>query len=496
MSKKEIKKVFVIDDDKSIRWILEKAFTKAGYDVNCYENTENIKKNIIKHAPNIIISDIRMPGESGLEMLENVRREFPKIPIIIMTAFSDLESTVSSLQKGAYDYITKPFDIKEMISSVEKSLKNKISLESKTKSYLSRKTSKIIGSSESMQDIYKAIGKISSANVDVMILGETGTGKELIAKAIHENSDRKNNPFIAINTGAIPTELLESELFGHEKGSFTGAINSRAGRIEQANGGTLFLDEIGDMPISLQSKLLRVLEEKTVQRIGSNKEKSVDFRLICATHQNLQQKIDSGEFRSDLFFRINVFPIDVPNLSTRAVDIPIIIESLLSRADRDQIYDKPTFDQSAIEALSRYDWPGNIRELKNVIERASVIFSGKNISGDNVKQNLIKLKAPIAEEQDALWEASGDLDLTFDDGEVETENLKDPLPTAESYRDWFEFHTQMDMRRHLRDVEIVLIEAALQKSEGMVSQAADLLRIRRTTLIEKIKKFVIEKPVF
>ena len=353
----------------------------------------------------------------------------------------------------------------------------------------------IVGKSVGAKELKRLIALVSPTPATVLVQGETGTGKELVAKSIHVQSNRKGD-LIAVNFAAIPSELLESELFGHEKGSFTGAINSRAGRIEQANGGTLFLDEIGDMPISLQSKLLRVLEEKTVQRIGSNKEKSVDFRLICATHQNLQQKIDSGEFRSDLFFRINVFPIDVPNLSTRAVDIPIIIESLLSRADRDQIYDKPTFDQSAIEALSRYDWPGNIRELKNVIERASVIFSGKNISGDNVKQNLIKLKAPIAEEQDALWEASGDLDLTFDDGEVETENLKDPLPTAESYRDWFEFHTQMDMRRHLRDVEIVLIEAALQKSEGMVSQAADLLRIRRTTLIEKIKKFVIEKPVF
>ncbi len=351
----------------------------------------------------------------------------------------------------------------------------------------------IIGQSVGAKELKRLIGLVGPTPATVLIQGETGTGKELVAKSIHVKSKRKGD-LIAVNCAAIPTELLESELFGHEKGSFTGAVNSRAGRIEQASGGTLFLDEIGDMPIALQSKLLRVLEEKTVQRVGGNQEKSVDFRLVCATHQNLQVKIDSGQFRPDLFFRINVFPIEVPNLASRIVDIPLIIDNILKIAERDKIYEKPVFEESAIESLSRYDWPGNIRELKNVVERAAVIFSGKPVNGDNVKQNLIKLKAPVAEEQDALWEASGDLDLGSDGSDHVLESFQVPLPTAESYRDWFQFHNQMDMRRHLRDVEIVLIEAALEKTEGMVSQAADLLRIRRTTLIEKIKKFVIEKP--
>ena len=349
----------------------------------------------------------------------------------------------------------------------------------------------IIGQSSAAKELKRLIQLVAPSSATVLVQGETGTGKELVARAIHEESKRRGS-LIAVNCAAIPSELLESELFGHEKGAFTGAVNSRVGRIEQASGGTLFLDEIGDMPIALQSKLLRVLESKNVQRVGGNGEKNVDFRLVCATHQNLQAKIDTGEFRSDLFYRINVFPVDVPNLSVRIVDIPLLVEVVLNGMEYLDTKSKPIFDSTAFEALSKYDWPGNIRELKNVIERASVLFRGKNINSENVKQNLIKLKAPIAEEQEALWEASGSLsqtDALFQEADTQQ------LPTAENFRSWFEFHTFIDMRRHLRDIEIVLIEAALEKTNGMVGQAADLLKIRRTTLIEKIKKFVIEKPI-
>ncbi|MEE2774757.1 MAG: sigma-54 dependent transcriptional regulator [Pseudomonadota bacterium] len=349
----------------------------------------------------------------------------------------------------------------------------------------------IIGQSTAAKELKRLIQLVAPTPATVLIQGETGTGKELVAKGVHLESKRGGN-LIAVNCAAIPGELLESELFGHEKGSFTGATNSRAGRIEQANGGTLFLDEIGDMPIALQSKLLRVLESKSVQRVGGDKEKKVDFRLVCATHQNLQTKIDCGEFRSDLFYRINVFPVEVPNLASRKVDIPSIIEGLLSQAHFDELTIRPTFDSSAIDALCKYDWPGNVRELKNVIERASVLFNGKTVTGENVKQNLIKLRIPREEEQTALWEASG----SFPVAEQGLENSAEmELPTAENFRSWFEFHNHIDMRRHLRDIEIVLIEAALEKTNGMVGQAADLLKIRRTTLIEKIKKFVIEKPI-
>ncbi|MDG2473950.1 MAG: sigma-54 dependent transcriptional regulator [Paracoccaceae bacterium] len=348
----------------------------------------------------------------------------------------------------------------------------------------------IIGQSAAAKELKRLIQLVAPSPATVLVQGETGTGKELVAKAIHDQSKRRGN-LIAVNCAAIPSELLESELFGHEKGAFTGAVSSRPGRIEQAADGTLFLDEIGDMPIALQSKLLRVLESKNIQRVGGNGEKNVDFRLVCATHQNLQAKIDSGEFRSDLYYRINVFPIDVPNLSVRIVDIPLLIEFILNEMNLIDSKARPIFDKTALDALTKYDWPGNIRELKNVIERASVLFYGKNVNNENVKQNLIKLKAPVEEEQAALWEASGSLN---ENESLFQEELTQQLPTAENFRSWFEFHSFIDMRRHLRDIEIVLIEAALEKTNGLVGQAADLLKIRRTTLIEKIKKFVIEKP--
>ena len=463
MSKKEIKKVFVIDDDKSIRWILEKAFTKAGYDVNCYENTENIKKNIIKYAPNIIVSDIRMPGESGLEMLENVRREFPKIPIIIMTAFSDLESTVSSLQKGAYDYITKPFDIKEMISSVEKSLKNKISLESKTKSYLSRKTSKIIGSSESMQDIYKAIGKISSANVDVMILGETGTGKELIAKAIHENSDRKNNPFIAINTGAIPTELLESELFGHEKGSFTGAYSQRVGRFEQASEGTLFLDEIGDMPPDVQTRLLRVLQEGEFFRVGGTKSIRVKTRIITATHKNLQLLVAKDLFREDLLHRINAIRIELPSLRERKSDIMILAEHFLKEYSEEYNIPLKNFDNDVKKILQKYSWPGNIRELQNICKYLCVMVKNNEIS-------------------------KNDLPKEIKESEIDNSKVRNWEELLET---WILNNYDKDSKNISKATDKIytstLIKSALRLTNGNKTEAAKVLGWGRNTITNKMK---------
>jgi len=350
----------------------------------------------------------------------------------------------------------------------------------------------IIGRSAPARDLKRLIKVVATSNTNVLVLGETGTGKELVARALHAESGRKGK-LISVNCAAIPADLLESELFGHEKGAFTGADKARAGRFEMAKGGTLFLDEIGDMPLVLQSKLLRALEDKSIQRVGGGEDVKVDFRLICATHQKIEQKVEDGSFRSDLYFRINVFPVQVPTLAERSVDIPLIAEAIFGQLVKNQKITKPKLDESAWGELSRYPWPGNIRELRNVLERAAVLFVSDIITGTHVRENLLRLKVPDRrEEQEALWAASED--LMGIDGSVST-GYEQPLPHPSHYGDWFSYFDTIDLRRHLRDVEVVLIEAALEKSEGMVSQAAKILKLQRTTLIEKMKKLMIGRPM-
>ncbi len=348
----------------------------------------------------------------------------------------------------------------------------------------------IVGKSVVIEELKKLIYAVAKTPTTVLVQGETGTGKEVISRAIHELSERKGK-LVSVNCAAIPSELLESELFGHEKGSFTGAEKTRAGRFEQADGGTLFLDEIGDMPMPLQSKLLRALEQRTIQRVGGNDEIEVDFRLVCATHQNIESKIDEGLFRSDLYYRINVFPVQVPPLASRAVDIPDLVEAISAQT---QSLAKPNFDETGFMELSKYSWPGNVRELRNVIERASVLFPDNKISSKNVRENLLRLKVPDrADEQELLWDATANL-ATEEELQLPPE-MEKPVPHPSHYKQWFHYFDTIDLRRHLRDVEVVLIEAALEKTEGMVSQAASNLKLRRTTLIEKMKKLMIEKPL-
>ena len=348
----------------------------------------------------------------------------------------------------------------------------------------------IIGQSAPAKELKKLIEVVAEAPTSVLVLGETGTGKELVARAIHAAS-RRSGRLVSVNCAAIPSELLESEIFGHEKGAFTGADKPREGRVELARGGTLFLDEIGDMPLPLQTKLLRVLENRTVQRVGGNNEIEVDFRLVCATHQNIQERVDDGAFRADLYYRINVFPIQVPSLAKRQVDIPLIVGAIMEQLADGRKDRAPVMDNSALTELSRYPWPGNVRELRNVLERAMVMFPQKAVTGTQVRENLLRMKAPDqAEEMDALWEASQGLsgiDLAQEAGES-------PLPHPAHYANWFSYFENIDLRRHLRDIEVVLIEAALDKSDGMVSKAAETLKLRRTTLIEKMKKLMIDRP--
>ena len=348
----------------------------------------------------------------------------------------------------------------------------------------------LIGNSAPMKEIKKQVELVSPSGSTVLIQGETGAGKEVVAKAIHLSSKRKGK-LISINCSAIPSELLESELFGHNKGAFTGAEKSKAGKFELASNGTLFLDEIGDMQIDLQSKLLRALEEKTIQRVGSSDEIPVNFRLICATHQNIEADINTGKFRSDLYYRINVFPINIPPLASRKVDIPDLLKNLCMKIKNDDnSVNLPNFSDSALNELMKYTWPGNVRELRNVIERACLLFPGRKIEADDVKNNLLRIKVPDPiEESIEIWNASNEIVNSNES------NFADPspsLPHPSHYKDWFSFFDVVDLRRQLQDIEIELINAALIHSEKKISKAADLLKLRRTTLIEKMKKLGIE----
>ena len=352
-------------------------------------------------------------------------------------------------------------------------------------------SSLIKGKGIATNQLKKLVEMVASSTSTVLLRGETGCGKDVVARAIHQNSDRSGE-LVNVNCAAIPSELLESELFGHEKGSFTGADSQRQGRFELSDKGTLFLDEIGDMPMALQAKLLRAIETKSIQRVGGKKEIKLDLRLVCATHQNIEKKIEEGSFRSDLFFRINVFPIEIPTLSERRDDIPILVEHLLDEIKKTDL-NVPKFENSAILALQEYIWPGNIRELKNVIERATIIFPGKSINSENVKQNLIKIKLPQNEkEKDDLWEMTGSLPTNIkDDKNHITESNQ--LPHPNHYKKWFEYLDKIDLRRQLSEIEITLIEAALEKNHGSVTKSAESLKINRTTLIEKMKKLSIKR---
>ena len=352
----------------------------------------------------------------------------------------------------------------------------------------------LVGQSAPMREVKRLIELAAPSATTILVQGETGTGKELVARAIHKLSGRKGK-LVSVNCSAIPSELLESELFGHEKGAFTGADKPRAGRFEMASGGTLFLDEIGDMPLALQAKLLRALENRTIQRVGGGADVEVDFRLVCATHQNIEADIDAGTFRADLFYRINVFPVTMPALAARAVDIPALIDAMMNSGDVKDMTALPVFTESAFAEMMRYPWPGNVRELRNVLERACLLFPNRQIEQTDVKNNLLRIKVPDpVEEQDALWALTSDLTPLTQEPDKPSESADMPLPHPSHYQDWFAFFDNIDLRRHLQDVEIVLIEAALQKSDGMISAAADCLKLRRTTLIEKMKKFMIEKP--
>ena len=378
--------VWVLDDDKSIRWVFEKALAKANITFECFSNTNEAINKFNHEKPQAIISDIRMPGESGIDFLTKVKNKFPEIPIIIMTAYSDLDTAVTAFQKGAFEYIAKPFDISKVVNIIQQALEanNNKNLKGEELGDLPE----IIGQAKSMQDVFRAIGRLSQSNAMVLLNGESGSGKELVAKAIHKNSHRKESPFIAINTAAIPNDLLEAELFGFEKGAFTGANAQRKGKFEQADQGTLFLDEIGDMPIDLQTRLLRVLSEGQFYRVGGQDLINVDVRVIAATHQDLETLVKSGQFREDLFHRLNVIRIKVPPLRERVEDIPLLSQYFLNKSANQLNVKLKSLSPEVIEYFKNLYWQGNVRQLENICHWLTVMAPGNVINVSDLPAEL------------------------------------------------------------------------------------------------------------
>lgn len=460
--------VWVVDDDRSIRWVLEKAFKSAQMDVRSFENGDSALRALERQTPDVIITDIRMPGMDGFELLKRIHARNVDLPVIIITAHSDLDSAVTAYQGGAFEYLPKPFDVDEAVELAQRAIeKSKTTVNKQSTEVAS--TTEIIGAASSMQEVFRAIGRLSRSNITVLINGESGTGKELVAQALHRHSPRADRQFIALNTAAIPRDLLESELFGHEKGAFTGAQGSRQGRFEQADGGTLFLDEIGDMPAELQTRLLRVLQDGTFYRVGGHNPIKVDVRIIAATHQDLEQRVADGRFREDLFHRLNVIRIHVPPLRERVEDIPLLANHFLNDAATELNVENKRLSKETEEYLTRYNWPGNVRQLQNVCRWLTVMSPGQVINIEDLPPELQVNRGEVS--------ASGDW--------------------ADVLRRWAERQlAQGDtglLDRATPQFERVMIETALRQSGGRRQDAAKLLGWGRNTLTRKIKELGMEE---
>ena len=458
--------VWVVDDDASIRWVLEKALSNAGFAVTLFDNADDVLKRVRREQPDVIVTDIRMPGTSGLELLEVLGSDAPDLPVIVMTAHSDLDSAVSAYQGGAFEYLPKPFDLEEAVALVGRALQKK-ALED-TQSKVTKRDSEIIGEAPAMQTVFRVIGRLSGSQMNVLISGESGTGKELVARAIYRNSPRSAKPFVAINTAAIPAELLESELFGHEKGAFTGAQEQRRGRFEQASGGTLFLDEIGDMPLELQTRLLRVLSDGTFFRVGGHQELTADVRVVAATNQDLGRRVAEGRFREDLFHRLNVIGITLPPLRERLEDIPALADAFLHKAATELEVEPKRLDSNALQVLCEATWPGNVRELENLCRRLTVLAPGATITS-------VDLPADVST-QSAATESSQNWQRLLEEA------------AAERFA-----RGQKDVLSELGpDFERALLRTALGFTGGRKQEAARWIGWGRNTLTRKLKELDVD----
>ena len=455
-------RVWLVDDDASIRWVLERALKNGGMLPKVFDSAEAALEALRTDTPDVLLTDIRMPGQSGLELVKKIHGTRPQLPIIVMTAYSDLGNAVSAYESGAFEYLPKPFDIDQVLDLVRRAAQSRI--RSTPDPQATPRIPELLGRAPAMQQVFRAIGRLSRSSVTVLITGESGTGKELVARALHEHSPRSSKPFIALNTSAIPSELLESELFGHEKGSFTGADALRRGRFEQADGGTLFLDEIGDMSTPLQTRLLRVLAEGEFYRVGGQTPIKVDVRVIAATHQNLEERVGRGLFREDLFHRLNVIRIELPALRQRREDIADLLDHYLEVAAGELGVERKRLAPDARAALEAYAWPGNVRELVNLCRRLSVLAPGSEVHTEDLPPEILGVTAA---DDGASWT---DALSRWADAEAVRQAAPPLLDTA------------------LPEFERTLIRCALKRTQGHRQEAAKLLGWGRNTLTRKLKE--------
>ncbi len=509
--------IWIIDDDSSIRFVLQRALEQSGFKVKAFEDAEKLLDTLGDEAPDVLVSDISMPGMDGHALLKEVKFDFPDLPVIIMTAHSDIANAVESFQLGAFEYLPKPFDLDEAVALVQRAIRvSETQIASKPKEQpkenqlsTGANSSEIIGNAPAMQEVFRLIGRLSQTSINVLVTGESGTGKELVARAIHNHSPRKEKPFVALNMAAIPKDLIESELFGHEKGAFTGANIKRTGRFEQANNGTLFLDEIGDMPLDAQTRLLRVLQEHEFYRVGGHESIAVDVRVVAATHQNLKKLVEEGRFREDLYHRLHVISIRIPPLRARKEDIPQLMEHFMAYASSIHKVPVKKLHPDLLEQLVRYDWPGNVRQLNNVCQWLLLMSVGNEVLPadlpDEVKTELKKDKqlvrqavssavAIAQQHEDAATSAIEETAVS--NGSDLSHELDPPLLWGDSLKQHVKAllaQGESDiLNETLPEFEKIHIEAALELTHGKRSEAAKLLGWGRNTLTRKVNELGLD----
>jgi two-component system nitrogen regulation response regulator GlnG len=493
--REHMKPIWIVDDDASIRWVLEKALARENLATKSFSNVRDAMAALEFETPQVLVSDIRMPGESGLDLLQTVKTTYPGLPVIIITAFSDLDSAVAAFQGGAFEYLAKPFDIDKAVELIRRALEE--SLRETSVESGPTDTPEILGQAPAMQEVFRAIGRLSQSNVTVLITGESGTGKELVARALHKHSPRAQQPFIALNTAAIPKDLLESELFGHERGAFTGAQTTRRGRFEQAENGTLFLDEIGDMPFDLQTRLLRVLSDGHFYRVGGHQPMKANVRVITATHQNLEQRVRDGLFREDLYHRLNVIRLRLPSLRERREDIPILVRHFLVQSAKQLGVETKRMSDSAMHFLASLDLPGNVRQLENLCNWITVMAPGQTVEIKDMPLELTASQDGAGETSMALGAAepgSGPIHATLASPTLAS------LSAAGGWIGLLELQAasmlsagQSEVMDVLgRQFESALIKTALKHTHGRKNDAAVRLGIGRNTITRKIAELGID----